>query len=80
MTAEVGFKLRELRKLHGLTQAQLSRDSGIGVKLLSAIEVGTRRVRVDQVERICGAVNVTLSAFFAWDVLHEVAPPELRRA
>jgi transcriptional regulator with XRE-family HTH domain len=80
MTAEVGFKLRELRRLYGITQEELAEGSGVGAKMLSAIENGTRRARVDHVERVCRALGVGLPAFFAWDVSGEIRPPELKRA
>ncbi len=48
------LKLRELRKYRGLSQADVARNSGIGVKTLSSFETGDRvaAMKLAQVEQL----------------------------
>jgi transcriptional regulator with XRE-family HTH domain len=43
-------KMRELRKLHGVSQADMSKRLGVGRVTLSEYERGVRHIRVDKLE------------------------------
>ena len=61
------LKLRELRRLSGLSQKDVSRLSGVGEKSLSSFETGERvdSLKVAQLQRILKVYGVAASEFFA---------------
>jgi len=52
-----GILIKEKRRKLNLTQAQLSRKSGIGVTTISNIESGVKSPIKGQVRAICGALD-----------------------
>lgn len=61
------LKLRELRRLSGLSQKDVARLSGVGEKSLSSFETGERidSLKVAQLQRILRVYGVDESEFFA---------------
>jgi transcriptional regulator with XRE-family HTH domain len=57
--------LRELREKAGLTQVQLAEKAQVRQATVSAIELGTRRIDLDVLERLCAALDVSPAAMFA---------------
>jgi len=66
-TAEIGGRLRELRKERGLTQAELARQIGIQQSDLSRMEKGEYRVSLDNLFKILGVFELDLADFFGDD-------------
>jgi len=66
-----GRRIKELRKLRGLSQDQLSERVGIESKHLSRIEVGRNFPSMDTLVRIAEALGVELKDCFEFS--HEVA-------
>ena len=62
--AEIGSRLRELRKERGLTQAELARQIGIQQSDLSRMEKGEYRVSLDNLFKILGIFDLDLADFF----------------
>jgi len=54
----VGRQVRKLRKIKGMTQAQLARASGILRPNLSRIEAGRHRPTLDMLERLASALKI----------------------
>lgn len=52
--------IRELRLRRRMTQEDLARRAGVSQSLLSRIERGERRPRVETAEKIAGSLNTTL--------------------
>ena len=44
---------------------QLAKDSGISLATIKAAEKRSGQLKIDTIERICEALGITLSAFFA---------------
>src|ERR1700719_3373792 len=67
---DIVLRLRELRRLSGLSQEEVAHRSGVGVKTLSSFESGARidSVKVSQLQRILRVYGVTESQFFASDL------------
>jgi len=65
--AEIGGRLRELRKDRGLTQAELARQIGIQQSDLSRMEKGEYRVSLDNLFKILGVFDLDLADFFGDD-------------
>lgn len=62
-----GEKIKELRENKKMTLSELSKKSGVSVGYLSEIERGKYNIAVDKLEKICAALEITLSDFFKDD-------------
>jgi HTH-type transcriptional regulator, competence development regulator len=73
------LKLRELRRLRGLTQTDVARLSGVGEKTISSFETGERigSLKLAQLERLLEVYGVSKMEFFGGMVEEEIAPWEL---
>ena len=73
----LGRRVKELRKLRGLSQEDLSEMVDIDPKHLSRIEVGRSFPSLDTLERVANALKVELKDFF--EFAHEArSSKELR--
>lgn len=72
------LKLRELRRIRGLSQKDVARLSGVGEKTISSFETGQRigALKVSQLRRILRVYGLTEAEFFGTDVQRLVAPWE----
>ncbi|MFZ2492859.1 MAG: helix-turn-helix domain-containing protein [Thermoanaerobaculia bacterium] len=70
------LKLRELRRLRGLTQRVVARRSGIGEKTISSFETGDRidAMTLVQLQKLLTVYGVTECDFFGSAVEREIAP------
>lgn len=70
------LKLRELRRWRGLTQKEVARRSGIGVKTISSFETGERigSLKFEQLVRLLEVYETTLTEFFSRDLEKDLAP------
>jgi transcriptional regulator with XRE-family HTH domain len=73
------LKLREIRRMRGLSQRDVARLSGVGVKTISSFETGDRigSLKLAQLERLLAAYGVTAAEFFGRSIEIEIAPWEL---
>ena len=73
------LKLREIRRLRGLSQKDVARLSGVGEKTISSFETGQRigSLKLAQLKRLLGVYGLTESEFFGGTVEREIAPWEL---
>lgn len=71
----LGARIKELRRLRGLSQEQLSERVDIDPKHLSRIEVGSSYPSLDTLEKIAKALNVEIKDLFEY--MHEVKGKEL---
>jgi|SRR5581483_6939378 len=60
------LKLRELRKMCGLSQVQAAKISGVGVKTISSFETGGRieSLKLEQLRKLLDAYGTTEEEFF----------------
>ena len=72
------LKLRELRARAGLTQEEVARRSGVGVKTLSSFESGARieAMKLAQLEAILSVYAVTPAEFLSAALDRSIAPWE----
>jgi transcriptional regulator with XRE-family HTH domain len=63
----LGARIKELRKLKGLTQDKLSELVSIESKHLSRIEVGGSYPSLDTLEKIAKALKVEMKDFFEFE-------------
>lgn len=60
----LGVRIKELRKMRGLTQEKLSQKINVDPKHLSRIEVGGSFPSLDTLDKLAKVLQVDLSAFF----------------
>lgn len=77
---DVVLKLRELRRLRGLTQKEAAELAGVGEKTVSSFETGDRimSMKLSQLLQLLGAYNMSL-AEFANDGIEQQLFSELER-
>jgi transcriptional regulator with XRE-family HTH domain len=64
---DIVLKLRELRRLRGLSQKDIGRLSGVGEKTVSSFETGQRvdAMKVSQLRKLLRVYNITEEQFFS---------------
>ena len=64
------LKLREIRRMRGLTQKDVSRLSGVGEKTISSFETGQRigALKLAQLKRLLSVYGLTESDFFSGSI------------
>jgi len=77
---DVVLKLRELRRLRGLTQKEAAELAGVGEKTVSSFETGDRimSMKLSQLLQLLGAYDMSL-AEFANDGIEQQLFSELER-
>lgn len=73
------LKLREIRRLRGLSQKDVARLSGVGEKTISSFETGQRigALKLAQLKRLLGVYGMTEAEFFGGSLERQIAPWEL---
>ena len=73
------LKLREIRRLRGLSQKDVARLSGVGEKTISSFETGQRigSLKLAQLKKMLSVYGLTEADFFGVMVEREIAPWEL---
>jgi len=63
----VGSKIRDFRKIRGLTQDQLGEICGFHYSYIGGVERGERNVSLENLAKISTALNVEPAVFFQFD-------------
>ena len=73
------LKLREIRRLRGLSQKDVARLSGVGEKTISSFETGQRigSLKLAQLKQMLSVYGLTEAEFFGGSVERQIAPWEL---
>ena len=73
------LKLREIRRMRGLSQKDVAKMSGVGEKTISSFETGQRigSMKLAQLKRLLAVYGLTEAQFFGGTVEKEIAPWEL---
>lgn len=73
------LKLREARRMRGLSQKDAARLSGVGQKTISSFETGSRieSLKLAQLESLLEAYGLTEAEFFGGSIEKAMAPWEL---
>ena len=58
-------RVYDLAEENEITLYQLAKDSGISLATIKAAEKRSGQLKIDTIERICEALGISLSAFFA---------------
>ncbi|MFZ4414731.1 MAG: helix-turn-helix domain-containing protein [Bacteroidales bacterium] len=62
--AKVGNRIRELRKIKGLSQETLAGLAEIDRTYMTSVENGKRNISIVNIERIASALGVSVKEFF----------------
>ena len=65
---DVGLRLRRLRELHGLSQRQLARKSGVSNAMICLVEKGRTRPSLGLLKNILDAFPVSVADFFSLEM------------
>jgi transcriptional regulator with XRE-family HTH domain len=73
------LKLREIRRLRGLSQKDVAKLSGVGEKTISSFETGQRigSLKLAQLKKMLSVYGMSESEFFGCSVERQIAPWEL---
>ena len=73
------LKLREIRRLRGLSQKDVAKLSGVGEKTISSFETGQRigSLKLAQLKKLLSVYGLTEAEFFGCSVERQIAPWEL---
>src|SRR5690349_10232059 len=73
------LKLREIRRMRGLSQKDVAKLSGVGEKTISSFETGQRigSLKLAQLKRLLSVYGLTEAQFFGGTVEKQIAPWEL---
>ena len=73
------LKLREIRRLRGLSQKDVAQISGVGEKTISSFETGQRigSLKLAQLKRLLAVYGLSEAEFFGGTIEKEIAPWEL---
>lgn len=76
---DIVLKLREIRRVRGLSQKDVARLSGVGEKTISSFETGERigSLKLAQLKRLLAVYGLTEADFFGAKIERELAPWEL---
>lgn len=77
---DIGKKIREIRKANNQKLLNISQETGLSQPYISEIERGIKSPSMEALEKICTALGVTLSDFFADTQQAELLTPEIRQA
>ena len=58
-------RVYDLAEENEISLYQLAKDSGISLDTIKAAEKRSGQLKIDTIERICEALGISLSAFFA---------------
>ena len=73
MSFDVGTRLRTLRQIHGLSQRELAKRTGVTNGMISLIEQGRVSPSVSSLTKVLDGLPMTLADFFTLDL---AAPPQ----
>lgn len=73
------LKLREIRRMRGLSQKDVAKLSGVGEKTISSFETGQRigSLKLAQLKRLLAVYGLTEAQFFGGSIEKQIAPWEL---
>ena len=58
--ADIGFRIKELRRIHHMTQDQLAEFMDISIKHMSSVERGMSSLSLEKLIQICEVLDCSL--------------------
>lgn len=76
MTASIGQRIKQLRKSHNVTQAELASKVDVSAQLISKYEKDERYPKIDKLEKLSDFFDVSID--FLTGLSNDPTPPEKR--
>ena len=75
---DIVLKLRELRRLQGLSQKDVALRCGVGEKTISSFETGERigSFKISQLRKLLAVYGISEADFFSRKIERQIAPWE----
>lgn len=67
MSIDIGTRLRQLRKMHNLSQRQLAKRAGVTNSTISLIETNASNPSVGALKRILDGIPIGMAEFFSFE-------------
>ena len=77
---KVGRKIIQFREAKGISTTELAHRAGIAQSALRDIELGIKNPRISTVKKICSALGISLSDFFADESMGSILEDPLYKA
>lgn len=61
---KIGERIRFLREIKELSQKDLSYRADLDRSYIASVEKGHRNISIMNIEKICNALNISISSFF----------------
>jgi len=61
---KVGKIIGSIRRIRGITQKQIARETGLTINYLSLLENGKRGIALGSLDKICEIINIPPAAIF----------------
>ncbi len=61
---KIGLRIKELRKVNGLSQEKLAGEAQLDRTYINSVENGRRNISIENIEKISIALNVSVYEFF----------------
>lgn len=66
---KLGERIKQLRKEAGISQEKLAELAGLDRTYINSVENGKRNISIINMEKICIALEISLSDFFNIDII-----------
>lgn len=66
---KLGERIKQLRKEAGISQEKLAELAGLDRTYVNSVENGKRNISIINMEKICIALEISLSDFFNTDII-----------
>ena len=78
---DIGFRIRKLRKERGVSAKEIAISLAVSPSFISGIEKGTNKCSLENLDKICQTLNISISDFFAdtQEPEQELLPLEVRQ-
>ncbi len=61
---DVGARIREVRKAHGLSQSELARRSGVARQTINTTEMSRNVPTIETLQKLADGLEVSVEVFF----------------
>lgn len=76
---DIGCRIRELRKEQGISAKEIAISLGVSPSFISGIENGINKCSLENLDKICTTLGITLAEFFTDTQVSEPEPPEVKQ-
>ena len=64
----IGLRIKELRGTLGMSQEAFANSIDMSRTYLAEVEIGKRNISIENIDRICGGLGISIREFFDADI------------